>query len=284
MLYNKFIDLKIYNSNVAKYDLVDIIYRVIDIMTFGTYGENLLGAFWYIIVLFEVSIIYAMINAISSKSKKREHSLLSLVVLIYALGIICLFYGFHLPRSINTATFVLPLFYLGNMFAKYEDKVPIKLSICIGSLILLLILSSFGEINIGLNIYTNPLFYLASSMSGFYLTIFTSKMLASKFDSSFIGYVGRNTFVIMAYHFLSFKIVHAIYIHLNSYAITRLSEFPVLSPEEPFGWVFYTIVGLLLPLAWKWFYDKIKIWIDRLLNCTTFNNIGGACGKYRRVK
>ena len=265
VLYNKFIDLRIYNSSATKYNLGDLFYRVIDIMTFGSYGENLLGAFWYIVVLFEVTIIYALINAISLKSRRREYITLFLVMLIYALGIISLLYGIHLPRNLNTATFVLPLFYLGNTFAKYEDKVPMKRIVFIGSLILLIIMNRIGKINIGQNIYTNQFFYLVSSISGFYMVIYISKVLASKFDMAVVGYIGRNTFVILAYHFLSFKLASVLYIYLNSYDITRLSEFPILSPEEPYGWVLYTIIGLLVPLVLKWIYEKVKIRIARLL-------------------
>ena len=73
-------------------------------------------------------------------------------------------------------------------------------------------------------------------------------------------YVGNNTMTILVWHFLSFKIISYLIIGLYSLTAKRLSEFPVILEYSIKGWwILYVFVGVIIPLLFKFYYDKLRI-------------------------
>lgn len=85
--------------------------------------------------------------------------------------------------------------------------------------------------------------------------IFTVLLLSSAIDGgkSFLKYilcyVGDHTLVVLALHFLSFKVVSLIAISAKDLDMTFLSSFPTIYGLGGIWWLLYTVAGVLLPLA-----------------------------------
>lgn len=63
--------------------------------------------------------------------------------------------------------------------------------------------------------------------------------------------IGRNTLDILIWHFLAFKAVSYLIIHVHDLPIERLQDFPVMTETGTDGsyWVLYALVGVGASLA-----------------------------------
>ncbi len=74
------------------------------------------------------------------------------------------------------------------------------------------------------------------------------------------NYIGNKTLYILTFHMLSFKIVSYIIIQAEGRPITDLSQFPVLADVGCWMWIFYTLVGVAVPLAiWELFHLDLRV-------------------------
>ncbi|OMC93818.1 acyltransferase family protein, partial [Paenibacillus odorifer] len=217
MLYNFFILIGIYSRELVYYSFLDFLKAALGILLFGGNGGQLLGAFWYIVLLFEVSVIYSVVHYWTLRFSNRDIIRGIIFVTMFILGIIFINMGYGLPRHLDTAFILILVFYSGVLYKQNENYVPIKLSFFILSLCLLIILNQFGIIDVGRNIYTSAFFFLISTTSGVYVIIYISKKLSKFCEFRILKFIGRNTLTILALHFLSFKLVNLLIIKINSY-------------------------------------------------------------------
>ena len=79
-----------------------------------------------------------------------------------------------------------------------------------------------------------------------------------KRESSKLIYIGEHTMIILALHFLCFKLVSLLKIYCYNYPIEDLSCFPVITDNNSFMWILYSIAGIAIPLLIEHIYIKIK--------------------------
>ena len=80
--------------------------------------------------------------------------------------------------------------------------------------------------------------------------------------SNFLIYVGKNTMIVLALHFLCFKIVNALKIWYYDLPTSQLGTFPLIA-NDPSGngivwFLLYIIVGVGLPIGIKALYDRSR--------------------------
>lgn len=103
--------------------------------------------------------------------------------------------------------------------------------------------------------------YFFTAVVGSVLTLLLSRKIMDKncFKSrKLLIFVGNNTLNILIWHFLCFKLVSFLIIHLYNLPIGSLAEFPVLKDYASQGWwLVYTLLGVTMPL----FFTKIIMFL-----------------------
>lgn len=252
----------IYKYNPDYYTLRHYVNGIIATLTFGGGGGDLLGAMWFIVLLLEVSILYIVIYYLAVKVFKSNKLLDFIIIFLYIFGMTLNHFQIYLPRYIDTAMIMVIFYQLGFYFNKYKNRIPINIFYFIIALINLYILNQFGKVDIGVHNFTNFCFFLISSLSGIYCIIYVSNTFVKYGISQYFIYIGKNTMTILALHFLSFKLVTYLIIISNSYSFERLSEFPILIDHTNL-WFLYSIVGIIIPLLFKYTYNCILSYIKK---------------------
>lgn len=247
-----------------RYDMVDIIGRIIDTFRF-LHVEELVGGFWFLPSLFWSSVIFFLLFWVLKKVTSRTWIIVPILLgitwfasfvqfdfpLIHFnmrefLGATFMATGYIIRKSIDSlrSTFFiaifLPVVFLGQLInceiGHLHHDVVIPYFLCA-------VLCSIGVFSIG--------FRLTHVFSFAYSIV------------SCLHYIGRSTKDILMWHFLSFKIVTFCIIYMCGISIDKLVSFPVL-PDCGL-WIVYSIVGIFVPLLFKKIFLVVRRYLtDRL--------------------
>lgn len=263
LLHNVFFKFNIYNINVpiegdavTPYTGASIIKAVTTIFLFWN-REPLLGVFWFFTVLFAVNILFCMIRYTSLLLLKtiNEYIIAMVILLLFVLGNILSYFSITLPLGFHVSLVVLLTFYAGFLYRRYAQNMPFNMYIA-GACFCILFISMFsGSVNVPRNTYSSPLFFIGSTVLGFYLTMYMVNS-APAYAGKFLEMIGRNTIIIMAFHLLSFKIINAVQVYAYRQPERLIASFPVLDSSGGW-WIAYVIIGIGVPLLIK--YGMLKI-------------------------
>lgn len=235
----------------------EYIFGIIKILC-GMGREPFCAAFWFLISLIFVIIIFASINYISNKTKYANvvEFILSLVCFLIGCS---MFYFLNIPRLSPAFTLTFA-YYLGNLYFRNQEKIKFNnIVIACLSLIVLIILNSYGTISMNSNNIQNPLFFMICSIAGIYLIMFIAKLLENKssFFGNMIEYIGKRTLIIMAIHIISFKII--MYVQFLNSNITY-EQLGILTGANNTNilFVLYVMIGIVVPMIIDFLWAKIK--------------------------
>ncbi len=274
LLHNLFIRMNIYsnNNNMQEqashiYSLNEITANLISTLTLGT-KEQLLGIFWFVTALFNVNVLFCFINYFIDKlvctelCKEKEKIIFAVVFTLFIAGSLLAFANIILPRHIDTVFVVIVFYYSGYMYRKHEDRIPINNNYLVIALALLLLNSLYGDIRIDSHRYVNPSFLLVNSFLGIYAIIGISKYLVANLkNGNVLEYIGEHTFIIMALHFISFKMINYLQIIYYDLPIYKLAMFPTIKGYGSYWWILYTLCGLFIPLGMRLIVDRLNKYI-----------------------
>lgn len=215
--------------------------------------EQMMGAFWFLRVLFFANIIFWLLFRITHAVGRGRYKLLilgSLILISSSAGFYINIHEIWPPLNWIRELCILPIFFIGYLFGQYEKKIPMKWWIALITLAWLMYCSISHCINIGSYIFVSPHFFLISSLAGIYGTIYLAHRLTRLHHrlSSTLVYIGKHSFDILLWHFLAFKVVSYLRILWSDLPIDRLSMFPVLEGGGRYDFIAYTIIGVGLPL------------------------------------
>lgn len=222
-------------------------------------GTKMGGAFWFLMVLFGISIAYATIQHLLMRSRfcSQHYMKIQGIIALLILGI-----GYGLQKAENMIYGISPcfsvyiLFYIGNclksLHEKYEEKklYPQRVITVVIASGCLLCMNHMGSVNLGKNDYESPLFLLLASLAGWFILYEASYFLAEAKLGKMIEVIGENSLTIMIFHFLSFKLVSMIGILLEQKPFYLMAAFPVLY-NDGIWWLFYTVAGVCVPVLIK---------------------------------
>lgn len=264
ILNNFFINIHVYNINTHSYfGIKEMIMEIIKTLLFCGNSE-IIGATWFLRILFFIGIIYCLFEKMARKCKYKEiyHLIFSIVLFFVGLGINKINIKLSLFQPIFTCYI---LYVIGNRYIKYINeyinKLDKKCEICllVVSVTLLIIMGNFGEIEISKAIYTNLYFFITVSIIGWIITYIVSKIvLKYMYVKDIITYIGKNSIFILFLHFIAFKIETYIIILIYKLDINKLGEFPVISTDNKMNSFIYLVGGLIIPLLISYIYNKIK--------------------------
>lgn len=264
-LHNFFININIYSSKIDGHNVINHIYSKTEIIKLAikniTFGgtEQLAGAFWFFLSLFCTTILFSILSFVIYKLFRKNTEIIRAITIfiIFIIGNILPANNIELPRKFNIVLVAIFIYYLGFLYAKYEYKLKDNLIIFTTCVIGLLFNNSHGSINMANTQYTNPIFFISSSLFGIYIILYISKK-CDKYNMKLLRYIGKSTVSVMILHFLCFKIVNEIQILIYNYPQYMLAKFPVISGKDGW-WIIYSVVGVILPVYLCYLYRNIKL-------------------------
>lgn len=265
LFHNIFFRLNIYSDKVGYENSVSHLYttqefaiNALKILEFrGT--EQLAGAFWFIVVLFSVNLLFGFINCFTTKYVKEnpEHFRFFVIFLAFLIGNIATHYGFNFYYQLNISLVALLVYYIGYIYRKYENEISFNLYFFVISALFLVMSSLYGSIEMAANSYLSPSFLIVNSLAGVYINMYLAKIIIfKKINYTILEYIGKNTFAIMALHFLSFKLINLIQVKLDNLPIYMVAKFPVIDGTNGW-WILYSICGVFLPIVVTYSINKL---------------------------
>lgn len=260
ILHNFFCRINFYTSEniegflvVTNYSIKDYILSIAKTIIFMNNQEPLIGGFWFLRSLLVASLLSIGLLKLFRNAK---YVAISFFVLSYILA---------LNSESNMLTwvshfFIVAMFYsLGIVMRRYYALIKKKRSLGI----ILLIIVALGSVyfpcsTLSYNLDTIIVLTFCG-FAGTLFVLFLSEWLDRnlvKILKQYLIYVGEHTLSILAFHFLSFKLVSIVIIMLYGLPIIELSKYYILSCGY-WWWVVYAFIGVNLPLVLRFAYDKI---------------------------
>lgn len=249
------------------YDIKMIIREIIKAIFFQA-NTQMGGALWFFGTLFNVIILFAVLDYIFRKTIGNSCIMQGILSLIFLMiGYLCgkqNIYIYGLARTMS----VYSLIYIGVIIKKFtlmkilENKV-VKEIFLFGSCIMIIIGKNIGTISVVGNRFKDPVFFLLMSISGWILVWSIAKIIVKgkKIILKNLCYISQHSVYIIGLHFLCFKLVSLAAVIIYAYPAYRLAEFPILM-RGCFWALIYTIIGIIIPLIFekilKLFFSKIK--------------------------
>lgn len=284
LLNNVFIKINIYTDNPGIEDTYQIYHSLSHYMSAremviaiakGFFmlggGTKIGGAFWFLTVLFGVSIVYATVEHFIRQCKwgslhvRQVQAFIAILLIGIGYWLSCRGYMIY---GIAPCFSAYILFYLGNCLKLAEEKCSkegkkyVQVIIAVFAFLCLLCMNHMGSVSLGNNQYENPLFLLCASLAGWALLSAISYFLVNTKLGRIIEVIGEDSLAIMILHFLSFKLVSLIGILVENKPMYLLAAFPVLY-NSGFWWILYTVVGVSIPILVNRFTKYTK---ERYLN------------------
>ena len=227
------------------------------------HGEQLAGATWFLRVLFWISIASCFGHYIARKFIKNDKYFNVVRFVIYSAALIIGFicqradFNFYTIGAMLSCAF---LYYLGILYQKYKERININVMSFICSLFVLLISYYYtaNTVNLSANKYSNPVWLIISSVSGFIFILSISKFISKTgILKSILSYIGRHTISILLFHLITFKIITYIQLLILNKPDYMLASFTILEWKNGW-WLLYLIAGVLIPLLISFVYGKLK--------------------------
>lgn len=263
LLHNALHNIGVYHNY---YSLNDFRAKIFQIFTL-TGSEQLLGGYWFLKELLYASIISILFIKLITITRKRINTRHLLFLCIFFVGTAYLtsIAPFKIPTIGSRTLLATAYFIAGYTLKEVGLKNDYPLTLGIAGYVAVIITSLFfsGNIDVkGVDIFA----YFAISTIGSISTIYISKAIVGS-GMRMLDYIGKNTFYILTYHFISFKILSFIIIYAQNLTINRLQEFPVIYNIGSLYWILYTIIGIFIPILIKRIIDKAGAYITKSYIC-----------------
>ncbi len=244
------------------------------ITTMGSYETSILGTFWFLRSLFVASILFCLLFYIIDKlfHTKNINTAAIICLIAFTAGFIMSLMRINLPyipqggirefyglfyisfgylfrnTSINEEhrldNILLALSFIAVCLISYFNPTTLKMSPD-----LKLYLGTFAPAILGWIMTYKFSYWFDNSASKNTVYIYVKKALL---------YLGNNTMPIIVFHFLSFKIVSIIKITYYGYNPLMIACHPVIAYRNDVFWIYYSIVGLTIPLLLNHLLFKVK--------------------------
>lgn len=214
-LHNIFIKIGWYSLDstepvIQAYSWVDFIKQTILAVCLGG-REPIVGAMWFVYVLFMaligLSILSWMMKKIAKDEKQYEWLRgIALLAMCIVAGILSNKYGLTIRRFSNTFTAML-LIYVGKlMYQKMKLSFNNGYMAIVCALIAFEVACMLGGVALNGNEYKDILQLLVAAPAVLYIIMYIGKRIEKNIVGKAIAYVGKESFYVMALHFVGFKL------------------------------------------------------------------------------
>lgn len=260
LLHNVFLNMHLLDESTnVFYDLSDIIRNIISGVLF-IQTEQLLGAMWFL-PMFLLGLIFFCLAV----CLVRHFDVFGIEAAVVGLFVVLALYvneaGIVWSYQLQTSLLGVPVIFAGYFYKIHAEKLQKYVSI-VGAggsaAVLLYILSlNIGSIELSVNSIINPFIFYPVTFLGIYFCLGFAKLIdkISLFRKIF-SVIGKNSFHIMALHFLAFKLLDLLFaITHRQMDITGVSKFT----HADYGMTFeYVLAGIIFPLGIIFLLTKFK--------------------------
>lgn len=205
---------------------------------------------WFLGSLFMVTVTHALVEFVVLKMRKVRVAYVIMVLGMAAGATVVSFCGIALPNSAHTVFAGSLAYYMGIAIRHWNmmDKVKkYKWYLLGGSAVGLVILNRFGTIAMWSGSITNILYFVVVSLLGWTLLWSIAKVCNQPLCKCF-AYLGSHSMWILLLHIVCFKLVTFVYLMLSGGNMLLLASIPRLNSVPNYLWIFYSVVGLGIPL------------------------------------
>lgn len=214
-LHNFFIKINFYDMNILYngremflYNGIDLLKNILITILLAN-REVILGAMWFVYTLIIAFIILTIMQWVIDHIFKFKNSRIIRLLCCFVLMNVSIFFSsvFHItiPRFSNTLVGVFLIDFTNYIFQEYNITFENKI-IFLSSLIIFLTAPFYGSISMNTNKIPNPAFLIIFVYAALYVIAFISKKMAKFKIGPIISKIGKESFSIMAFQFLSFKL------------------------------------------------------------------------------
>lgn len=247
-MHNIFLNMCILEG--AYYSKFDV--AKISILAFAFYGaEPFMGAFWFIPVML-VSVIIS-VSLLHVTVQLRYSKLANVLLLAAFIEFALLLYqnDTALTYFIQVSFLALPVIMVGYFCKKYWHSlcrfVTWYAGIIAASIVLLALRKTGKMIVVSANEIISVYLFYPVTFLGIYFCLALAKILDKSPARKLLRYIGKNTYHIMALHFVSFKLLDFLYTKLSDMQdLSVLSLFPT---SCYFPGIVYIFAGVFIPLG-----------------------------------
>lgn len=265
LLHNVFFCLNIYNGeygfhgNVSSlYNFSDFKYRAFNIIIRMGGHEQLLGGYWFMKSLFYGSLISYLIIKFSSRKPLIQ------IGGVYILGILFYYLQIRVPLiGIGAREILASIFFIcGYTYNRINFSIESKYQIIPIAALLVVCgtiywKGSFLDMDV-----TRMLPYTVTAVMGTIMIMSISNYIENSNlqIKKLLIYIGNNTFTVLTWHFLCFKLVNLLIIIIYELDIKQMAEFPIIENYSKQGWwIIYLLIGFL-PLIILHFINNHKMY------------------------
>lgn len=211
--------------------------------------EQLSGAMWFLIPLITVSVLFCGLSYLVRKVGGSEQLRFAIVLGLFILGNYLILEHHIYPRYLDLSLATLIFYYLGHLYRRYKDSVPLSLPVAVVCAISIWLSKDYGIIQMDKQDLISPSF-LYCGVAGIYFNLYIAQAMERWKEWKLMNYIGQNTMIILALHLLAFKLVHVFLITRGGQSWASLADFPKI-PNTGRFWYLYAFVGLAVPLFLK---------------------------------
>ena len=258
ILHNYLIKINIINASL--YTTESIWVNCLNGIAFNT-NEQMLGAFWFVPMLLFTEILFVISINIINKFNNNKYLYIIFPLIFAITGTTLCEEDINLAFNMEISILGVPFMYIGMLAKKYWKNIEKYIFtfgwIISASILGMIINMKIGTIELARNQIISPVWFYLISIVGIYFCLSLAKMFNKmNFVGKSMSYIGKNSFHIMALHFLTIKIIDIIYSKINNIKdIYRISAFPNSYSNKL--WIVYIVVGTGLPILLIFLIKKI---------------------------
>lgn len=248
--HNLFRKVHILSNDIPKYGKRETIQNILNSLSFGT-SERLLGAFWFVPMFFMAVSFFIIIFYKMEQIKKTIWGHILAMFVCSIVGIVLNYKEVYLNYHIQTSILGISIIYLGCFYKKYRMKFEKYLkwwyAPILGTMIWGILSLKIGMIELSVNQIMHPaLFYPVTLIGILFCLCLAEGIKKVRPLCKMFATIGKNSYHIMALHFLAFKCVDLVAVRIFKDGNDVLGKFTV--SYENLWWIYY-IAGIAIPIA-----------------------------------
>lgn len=247
--HNLFRRAHILSNDIPKYGKREIVQNILNSLTFGN-SERLLGAFWFVPMFFVAVSFFIIVFYKMEQMKKPIWGHTIVIIVCSIVGIVLNYKEIYLNYRIQTSILGISIIYLGYFYKRHCMKCEKYLkwwyAPILGVMIWGILSLKIGMIELSVNQIMHPaLFYPVTVIGILFCLCLAEGIKKVRPICKMFTTIGKNSYHIMALHFLAFKCVDLVAVRIFKDGNDVLEKFTV-SYEGL--WYIYYIAGIAIPI------------------------------------
>lgn len=275
LLHNLLIDVGFYDmamdydgKYVSYWGVLDSIKKIFAAVFFAG-REPMLGAMWFVYVLFMALCALSLISYILKRLVKVDetYELVRFIILIIGVIVSCTLtklFDFTIPRCNNTLT-AMWLIYIGMLLMQKRRMEFNNRYIALACIIIAWHAATIvGGVRINNNRYESVIMLTVSSLACLYVICYLSKKVENNLFGRALSIIGKDSFYIMGLHFFGFKVCSLMLIAIG--IDINLAKLTAPAGNSIILLFLYLLCGVLIPLGFMFVFRSVKIFLLNLMN------------------